>query len=306
MKITKNFITASDGHEIFCEVYEPESATAHIHIVHGMAEHIGRYEEFIRYLTRRGFTVSGHDQRGHGRTAERNGVEGFFADQQGFERIVQDVSEVISSVQEQAGELPLILFGHSMGSFVSRRFIQLHSDAVSRVVFSGTGGNPGIAGKLGTLLAKANGRINGKDEKSKALGMLVFGPFIRSFKDESSTFAWLSSDEGEVAKYEADPMSGFVSTNQFYSDLFEGMMLINKKSELAKIRKDLPILLISGSKDPVGHNGKDLFTAARDYRQAGIEKVLVYLGEDARHELLHEGKKELYFSFLSDWMAAHD
>lgn len=306
MKITKNFITASDGHEIFYEVYERKNATAHIHIIHGMAEHIARYEEFIQFLTLRGFTVSGHDQRGHGRTAERNGVEGFFAEQQGFERVVQDVSEVISAVQEQIGELPLVLFGHSMGSFVARRFIQLHSDSVSRVVFSGTGGNPGIAGKLGILLANANGRLNGKDEKSNALGMLVFGPFIRSFKNESSTFAWLSSDAGEVAKYDADPMSGFVSTNQFYSDLFEGMLLINKKSELAKIRKDLPILLIGGSKDPVGHNGKDLFTAARDYSQAGIEKVQVYLGEDARHELLHEVKREQYFSFLADWMAAHD
>lgn len=306
MKITKSFLTVSDGHEIFHEVYDRENATAHIHIIHGMAEHIGRYEEFIEYLTACGFSVSGHDQRGHGRTAERNGVEGFFAEQQGFERVVQDAEEVISAVQEQVGDLPLILFGHSMGSFVARRFIQLHSDRVSRAVFSGTGGNPGVAGKLGILLAKANGRLNGKDEKSKAIGAIVFGPFIRSFKEEDSTFAWLSSDASAVAKYDADPMSGFISTNQFYADLFEGMLLINKKSELAKIRKDLPILLISGSQDPVGHNGKDLFASAADYLKAGVENVQVYLGEDGRHELLHEVKKEQYFRFLADWMAAHD
>lgn len=306
MKITKNFIKASDKHEIYYEVYVPESPKAHVHIIHGMAEHIARYEEFIRYLTDRDFIVSGHDQRGHGRTAERNGVEGFFAEQNGFNRVVEDVSEVIAAVQQQIGKLPLVLFGHSMGSFVGRRFVQLHSDSVSRAVFSGTGGDPGLAGKLGIILALANGKLYGKDEKSKAIGSLVFGPFIKDYKEEDSVFAWLSSDSSEVAKYEADPMSGFVSTNQFFADLFKGMLLINKKEEILKIRKDMPILLISGADDPVGHKGKDLFTSAERLKKAGIQNVLVYLGEDARHELLHEVDKQRYFNVLADWMAAHD
>ncbi|WP_052131667.1 alpha/beta fold hydrolase [Planococcus sp. CAU13] len=306
MKITKSFMTASDGHEVFYEVYEPENPKAHIHIIHGMAEHIGRYEEFIQYLTDRGFAVSGHDQRGHGRTAERNGVEGYFSEKNGFDRVVEDVSDVLFAVRQQIGEMPLVLFGHSMGSFVARRFIQLHSGTVSRAVFSGTGGNPGIAGQLGILLAKAKGTLNGKDEKSKMLGSLVFGPFIKAFKEEDSVFAWLSSDASEVAKYEADPMSGFVSTNQFFADLIGGMLLINKKEEIAKIRKDLPILLIGGSKDPVGQNGKDLFAAAADYKKAGIQEIKVFLGEEARHELLHEVEKERFFRVMADWMAAYD
>ncbi|WP_422123480.1 alpha/beta fold hydrolase [Planococcus sp. X10-3] len=306
MKITKNFIRASDNKEIYYEVYLPAEPKAHIHIIHGMAEHIARYEEFIRYLTSRGFAVSGHDQRGHGRTAERNGVEGFFAEQNGFDRVVDDVKEVIAAVQDQIGELPFVLFGHSMGSFVGRRYIQLYGEGISRAVFSGTGGDPGMTGSMGILLAKANGKLNGKDEKSKALGSLVFGPFIKDFKEEGSAFAWLSSDASEVAKYEADPMSGFVSTNQFFADLFKGMLLINKKEEISKIRKTLPILLISGSEDPVGHKGKDLFAAAANYKKAGIEDVQVYLGEGARHELLHEVEKKRYFKVLADWMAVHD
>lgn len=306
MKITKNFIRASDKHEIYYEVYVPKNPTAHVHIIHGMAEHIARYEEFIRFLTNRGFIVSGHDQRGHGRTAERNGVEGFFAEKNGFNRVVEDVDEVITGIRHQIDDLPLVLLGHSMGSFVGRRYIQLHSGKVSRAVFSGTGGNPGFAGKLGILLAKLNGKMNGKDEKSKAIGSLVFGPFIKDFKDEGSAFAWLSRDSSEVAKYEADPMSGFISTNQFFADLFKGMLLINKKEEIAKIRHDLPILLISGSNDPVGHKGKDLFAAAAKYRKAGIHKVKVFLGEEARHELLHEVDKKRYFNVFADWMAVHD
>ncbi|HSJ38453.1 MAG TPA: alpha/beta fold hydrolase [Planococcus sp. (in: firmicutes)] len=306
MKITKNFIKASDRHEIYYEVYEPENPTAHIHIIHGMAEHIARYEEFIRYLTTRGFAVSGHDQRGHGRTAKRNGVEGFLADENGFDRVVEDVGQVIAEVQQQIGELPVVLFGHSMGSFVGRRYIQLYSDSVARALFSGTGENPGAAGQAGILLAKSNGKVNGKTVKSQAISSLVFGPFNKGFKEEGSAFAWLSSDASEVAKYEADPMCGFVSTNQFFADLFSGMLLINKKSEIKKIRKDLPILLIGGAEDPVGHKGKDLFSAAWQYQEAGIQDVTVYLGEGARHELLHEVDKERYFTVMGDWMAADD
>lgn len=306
MKITKSFIEASDSHEIYYEVYEPENPKAHIHLIHGMAEHLARYEEFIHYLADRGFVVSGHDQRGHGRTAERNGVEGFFAEEDGFGRIVADVREVLDAVQQQVGALPFVLFGHSMGSFVARRYVQLHSGTVDRAIFSGTGGNPGVAGVLGILLATANGKLNGKDSKSKAIESLVFGPFSKIFKEEESAFAWLSRDAAEVAKYEADPMSGFISTNQFYADLFKGMLLINKKSEIAKIRKELPILLIGGTHDPVGHQGKDLFAAADQYKKAGIEDIQVYLGEEARHELLHEVDKEQYFKVLADWMAVYD
>ena len=293
----------SDNHELYFEVYVPKNPTAHVHIIHGMAEHIARYEEFIMYLTKQGFIVSGHDQRGHGRTAERNGKEGYFAAQNGFNRVVEDVSEVISAVQQQINELPLIVFGHSMGSFVGRRYIQLHSESVSRAVFSGTGGNPGVAGKLGIFLALANGKFNGSDEKSKAIGSLVFSPFQKDFKEESSSFAWLSRDAMEVAKYEADPMSGFVSTNQFFADLLTGMLLISKTEEIDKIRNDLPILLISGSEDPVGHKGRDLFVAAEQYKKAGIQDIQVYLAEYARHELLHEVDKLLYFNVIAEWMA---
>lgn len=306
MKIIKNFMEMSDGHEIYYEVYQADKATAHIHIIHGMAEHIARYEEFIHYLTHRGFTVSGHDQRGHGRTSERNGVEGFLAEENGFDRVVEDAREVIQEVRHNINELPLILFGHSMGSFVGRRYIQLYSDSIQRALFSGTGGDPGFAGQAGIRLAKANGKLNGKDAKSQTISSLVFGPFNKDFKTEGSAFAWLSSDSSEVAKYEADPLCGFIVTNQFFADLFSGMLLINKKREVAKIRKDLPILLISGADDPVGHKGKDLFEAARQYREAGIQDVTVYLGEGGRHELLHEVDKEHYFAVMADWMAKDD
>lgn len=306
MKITKSFLDMSDEHDVYYELYEPEKPIGHIHIIHGMAEHIGRYEEFAHFLASKGFMVSGHDQRGHGKTAERNGVQGYFADEEGFSRIVADVEEIIEAVQPEDRELPFILFGHSMGSFVARRFIQLHSEDISRVVLSGSGGNPGAAGKAGLAIASAASKLQGKTGISPLLGNLTFGSFMKQFKGEESAFAWLSRDSSEVAKYEADPMSGNRSTNQFYVDLFTGLGLIHQKGEVARIRNDLPLLLISGSEDPVGGNGKGIFQAAEQYRKAGLLHVKVYIAEGGRHELLHEIDKEAHFETIADWMLGND
>ncbi|TWT28225.1 alpha/beta fold hydrolase [Planomicrobium sp. CPCC 101110] len=306
MKVTKGFLEASDGHEIYYELYEAENPTAHVHIVHGMAEHIGRYEEFSKFLADNGYSVSGHDHRGHGRTAQRNGMQGFFADERGFERVVEDVEEVISAVQQKTGGLPLVVFGHSMGSFVARRFMQLHSRILSRVVLSGTGGNPGAAGKLGLLFAASTAKRTGKTETSKVLGKLTFGSFNKAFKKEESSFAWLSSDADEVAKYENDPMCGFPSTNQFYVDLFTGLALIHTQAEVGKIRKNLPVLLISGAKDPVGGNGKGIFSSAEQYAKAGLKDVTVFLAEEGRHELLNERNKEMHYQTILGWLKKYD
>lgn len=306
LKITKNFIRASDRVEIYYEIYEPENPVAHVHIIHGMAEHVGRYEEFASFLAQHGFVVSGHDQRGHGRTAKRNGTQGFFGEFDGFNRVVEDVDEVLKGVQSQIGQLPLILFGHSMGSFVARRYIQLHSDKISKAIISGTGGDPGIAGKAGLAFALAAARFSGKEAVNPMLGKLTFGSFIKPFKDEGSLFAWLSRDKEAVEKYEKDPMSGQPSTNQFYVDLFHGLSLIHKKVEVAKIRKDLPVLLISGAEDPVGDNGKGLFSTAKQYQEAGLTNVQLYLAEGGRHELLHETNKQQHFDTLVEWMRKDD
>ncbi|AIY05817.1 alpha/beta fold family hydrolase [Planococcus sp. PAMC 21323] len=306
MKVTKDYMRASDGHELYYECYEPTNPLGHVHIIHGMAEHIERYKEFAEYLVSRGFIVSAHDQRGHGKTAQQNGILGYFADDNGFEQVVEDLHSVIQKVQQKTEELPLVLFGHSMGSFVTRRYLQFHSDTVHRVVLSGTGGDPGVTGKLGKAVAIASAKIYGKQEPSEALGKLTFGNFNKSFEQEGSESAWLSRDKEMVARYEADPLCGFESTNQFYIDLFSGITTVNDPAEVARVRNDLPILLISGAMDPVGDNGKGVFNAAKQFTDAGVSKVKVYLAEDARHELLNEIGRHDYYDVIGDWVCGND
>ncbi len=297
---------ASDGHELYYVCYTPESPIGHVHLIHGMAEHVGRYEEFAEYLVSLGFIVSAHDQRGHGKTAQRNGILGYFADEDGFHRIVEDMGTVITEVQRATGAWPLVLFGHSMGSFVTRRYIQLHSEKIHRVVLSGTGGDPSFTGKVGKAVARASAKLYGKKEPSEALGKLTFGNFNKPFADEGSASAWLTRDKEMVAKYEADPYCGFESTNQLYIDLFSGLAVINNPSDIAKIRKDLPLLLISGAMDPVGDNGKGVFSSAKAFNDAGITNVKVYLVEEGRHELLNEINRHDHFKVIGDWMCGND
>lgn len=306
MQVSKDYMRVSDGHELYYERYEPPSPIGHVHIIHGMAEHIGRYTEFIEHLTSRGFIVSAHDQRGHGKTAERNGMLGYFADNDGFNQVVEDAHTVITEAQRATGKLPLIIFGHSLGSFVTRRYMQLYSEGVSRVVLSGTSGDPGAAGKVGLAIAHASVKIQGKKQTSKTLRLLTFGRFSKPFMEEGSSYAWLTRDKAEVAKYEADPLCGFESTNQFYVDLFSGISVINNMSEVKKIRKSLPVLLISGASDPVGNFGEGVFSTAKQFTEAGMTDVKVHLADKDRHELLNELNRHFYYELIGDWMCGND
>ncbi len=305
MEATSSFVQASDGHELYTSTHAAGNPKAHVHIIHGMAEHSGRYDRFIRSLVQEGYTVTAHDQRGHGKTAERNGMAGFFAEQDGFSRVVSDVEEVVQHLRRSIGELPLVVIGHSMGSFVARRYLQLYSDRVSCAVLSGTGGHPGIALAAGKLAARSFGRIKGKAEKNPFLGTLIFGSYNKSFLGEPSKFAWLSRNPDTVKGFETDPWCGFNMTSQFYVDLFDGLDVIHRPAEVARIRKSLPVLFISGSVDPVGAKGSGVFQAAGQFQQAGMDTVKIYMAEEARHEVLHELDAETSQKVMIDWINEH-
>ncbi|WP_341961386.1 lysophospholipase [Planococcus maritimus] len=302
MNRTSSYKQVSDGHELYCSLYTVDKPKGHVHIIHGMAEHSGRYEDFIESLNGQGFTVSIHDQRGHGKTAERNGETGYFAETDGFSRVVEDAREIIQSMQAEIGELPFTLLGHSMGSFVARRYLQLHGQDVDCAVLSGTGGHPGVSLSAGIAVAKSFSRLKGKASINPILGKLIFGSYNKDFIDEPSKFSWLSRKAETVAQYEADPWCGFEMANQFYVDLFEGLGIIHRMGEVARIPKNLPVLFISGSMDPVGAKGSGVFQAAAQFDKAGIENVKVYMAEEGRHEVLHEVNAETYQQVIMDWI----
>lgn len=302
MSVKRGKVTAMDGHVISTFIYEVRNPIGHVHIVHGMAEHIARYEEFAAFLADQGYFVSGHDQRGHGETQELNGTLGFLAEKDGFERITKDAFEVIQSIRKEYGiESDLILMGHSMGSFVVRRYIQLYAD-VKKVVLMGTGGDPGLMGRAGLAIATANRQVIGAKKPDPIMNFLTFGSYNKSFKDVRTPFDWLSTDRAEVNKYMQDPYCGFVASNQFFHDLIVGLITIHRTEEIKKIPMDLPLLLISGEADPVGRMGKDVFKVAEQYRKHGIDSIDVVMFENKRHELLHETNKDEVQQSILQWI----
>ncbi len=296
-------MTMSDQVPVQAYIQQPVGEpVGHIHILHGMAEHMGRYDSTVEYFVEKGYVVSGHDHRGHGKTAQINGLKGHFADVNGFNRVVEDVYEVITAFKENEKPLELILFGHSMGSFIARRFVQLHGELVDLLVLSGTGDDQGIARYGGLAVAHLFGKKEGFNQPNEQLNTLVFGNFNRGISNPKTKFDWLSKNESLVSSYLKDEDCGFTPTTQFFIDLFEGLGMIHQKEEIARIPRDLPILLFAGTEDPVGRNGQSLWKVANQYHKAGIEDVTVHLFEGGRHELISDSTRKEVIHAVFQWV----
>lgn len=296
-------MTMTDGHEVFVRTFKPdEGIIGHIHLLHGMAEHSERYEEFAQVLVAQGYFVSTHDHRGHGYTADKNGQLGFFGYEKGFDRVVQDVYEVLKQVEIIANTGRPILFGHSMGSFIARRFAQLYSEMIEKLILSGSG-SPSLLHSAGHVIAKQLVKLQGPTTSSQLMNLLSFGNFNNNVKNAKTPFDWLCTDEEEVQKYIDDPLCGFISTTQLFADLTEGMIQLDDQSKNEQIRSDLAVLFVSGTDDPVGgNNAKDVLKAAEQLVDAGVTNVLVHLFEGLRHEILNERKKHQVFEIIVRWL----
>ena len=302
----ERYIKMSDGHFVFTRTLTPTMpCRGHIHILHGMAEHSGRYSNFAQILCDAGYAVTMHDHRGHGETAAYNGTLGFFAESNGFDRVVEDVHEVIVTMHAPYADVPLIIFGHSMGSFIARRYIQLYGHHIDNVILCGTGSVSPLH-MVGHYVAQALAKQRGKETESALLNKLSFGSFNKQFANPKTAYDWLCSVEQEVQKYMDDPYCGFIPTNQFFVDLTAGFKGLNRKKEIEKIKKNLPILLISGSKDPVGDAGQGVYKVAEQFAAAGIQDVTVYLFEDRRHEILNEDNQQAVHQVLLRWLEKYD
>lgn len=298
------WLTMSDGEEVFFKKWYDEDAKpkAILQLAHGMAEHINRYHEFASFLVSKGVFVYGNDHRGHGQTGEKSGLFGFFAEEDGFERVVEDLKEINDFIHEQYPDIPVFIMGHSMGSFLVRRFVQRFQGVVNGAIISGTGGNPGLLGKIGKSLAKSQIRKIGKRTGSPLMNKMTFGSYNKGVTDVQTEFDWLTSDRKEVQKYIDDPHCGFISTAGFYYDLLSGLETIHKNQEVAKIEKDLPFFFFSGDKDPVGGNSKGVLSAIQQYKKTGIQKIEYKFYKEGRHEMLNETNRDEVMADIVEWI----
>ena len=305
MQSTTTTVTASDGTALHTNRWLPDGPPkAAVQLAHGMAEHSARYARLAAALTDARFAVYAHDHRGHGTTGGEDG-HGFFADENGWASVVDDMRRVTRLAQDENPDLPLFLLGHSMGSFLARSYVIEDSGDLAGLVLSGTGGDPGLLGKAGLLLAKAEARARGRRHVSPLLDKLTFGQYNAAFKPNRTPFDWLSRDEAEVDAYIADTMCGQTFTSGFFVDLVGAQPTINDRRKVARIRRDLPILLLSGEKCQVGANGRGPREVAEQLRSVGVTDVTCTLYPGARHEIFNETNRDEVTADLIRWLDAH-
>ncbi len=298
-------VTTSDGTALFTHRWLPEEPPkAVVQVLHGMAEHSARYARLAEALTHAGYAVYANDHRGHGRTGG-DADHGYLADDRGWDKVVEDARAVTARITEEHPGLPVFLLGHSMGSFLAREYAIEGSDELTGLVLSGTAGDPGVLGMAGLGIARLEARLRGRRHVSPLMDTLTFGQYNAAFKPNRTKFDWLSRDEAEVDAYVADPRCGQVFTSGFFADLLQGLRAVNDPERVARVRPDLPVLLMAGDKDPVGAGGKGPRAVREQYATSGLHDVTCTLYPGARHEIFNETNREEVVSDLVAWLDAH-
>jgi alpha-beta hydrolase superfamily lysophospholipase len=298
-------ITAADGATLARYHWPAERPRCVVLIAHGMAEHAARYDHFASFLNQHGIDVWALDHRGHGRSAKPS-RKGHFADENGFWLVVDDLLRVAKMAKDAMPGLPLVVFGHSMGSFITRAAILAQPALFDGVVLSATGFRQSLLARLMSGIAGWVGRKRGFDQPSAFMGKLVFGSFNLRFRPKRTGFEWLSRDAAAVDAYMADADCGFDCTPRLWQDLFAAIAVMERdESTGSPLPAALPIWLLAGSHDPVSMGGLGCKQLAARYRAMGLRDVAVTLYPNGRHEMLNETNRQAVYDDCRAWLDRH-
>ena len=282
--------------------WEPEGEPrAVLQIVHGIAEFVERYDAFAQYLNKLGFLVVAEDHMGHGQSINGEGIQGYFHG--GWFNAVADTYQLLSDTKAEYPDLPYILFGHSMGSFMARTILCKYPDSgIIAAVICGTGWQPTFAMPAMIRLVEAICKKGNETQPNEKLQGMVFGSYNGRVEHPRTAYDWLSRDKAIVDAYIAHPLCGFTASAGLLRDMMQGIYYIQKKENLARMKKDLPVFFIAGGDDPVGSYGKGVKQAAEAFRKAGMTDVSVRIYPLCRHEILNEINKEEIFADVARWV----
>lgn len=299
------FPSTDGSYTCHAEMWEPENTepVAILQIVHGMIEYVRRYEDFANFLTTKGFIVVGEDHLGHGYTAKPED-RGYFTKERPWDVLIDNVEAVRKIMVEKYPNLPYCILGHSMGSFMFRKYIAKYGKNIDAAIVMGTGVMPGIVTSVGVGLTNVQKLFFGDRHVSKLIGNIAFGAYNKKIENPKSPNAWLSVNEANVVKYDADPLCTFPFTLNAYRALFKMLGFVCKKKNVALTPSELPILVIAGDADPVGNYGAGPRAAAKMYQDAGVKDVSLKLYEGLRHEILNEDCRENIYNDIYEWLSA--
>lgn len=300
-------LPSKDGvHKLHVVIWEPDAEVkAVLQISHGMIEMIMRYDHFARFLNTKGILVIGNDHLGHGETAGCDEDLGYFCPKNMSETVVKDLHSVTEYAKKEYPDVPYFLLGHSMGSFMARRYLMTYGKELTGAVIVGTGAQKKQDLLMGKIVSSFIQLFKGARHRSMFMKNASFGSFNERFKRDAHSCAWLTRDE-KVWEFCANhKYCNFAFTINGYKTLFDVLSFIQKRENIAKIPKKLPIFMVAGSDDPVGDYGVDVQKIYEIYKQTGIEDICIKLYENDRHEILNELDKDVVYHDIYNWLEEH-
>lgn len=297
------FNSSTGKNKIHARMCVPDAEPrAIVQIIHGIAEYIDRYDEFMSFLADNGIIAVGTDHLGHGKSIESEEQTGFFAYDNGWDYAVRDEEVLRLAMHENYPELPIIVFGHSMGSFMARTLLIRYPDAFNAAIISGTGNQGAALVNGGLFMGNLVTGLKGAHHYSKFLNNLAFGSYNKIYDNPKTEYDWLSRDEANVQKYIDDPLCGFIPSCSLFRDMMTGVKFITNKKNLTVMNKDMPVYFMSGDMDPVGECGKGVQKAYNNFLEAGMKDVSIKLYPGGRHEMLNEINKDEVYTDILAWL----
>ena len=276
-------------------------ARAVIQINHGLAEHAARYARFADFLSGHGYHAYAHDHRGHGLTTAADAPRGRFADKEGGAKVIADVAAIHDHIAGRHPGLPVIVFGHSMGGLIALNFVQRHSARIHAAAIWNANFSAGFAGRAAlAILAWERFRL-GSDVPSRLLPKLTFQAWGKAVPGHCTPFDWLSRDPAEVRKYINDPLCGFDASVSLWRDLFGFIFDGADDANFTSVRKDLPVNLVGGEKDPATNGGRAVEHLASRLRRMGFSNLVSTIYADTRHESLNEVNRAIVMEDFVAW-----
>lgn len=301
-----SFLSADGKTKIHAVKWMPDNGgyKAILQITHGMIEYIERYKPFAEYLNEQGYLVVGHDHLGHGASIQAEDDWGFFAEKNPSDTVVADMHKLRETVQKENPGVPYFMMGHSMGSYMLRKYLCLHPEGVAGAVIMGTGSVPDGTMRLGIFLCKTLAKLRGSHYRSKFVQSLSYSKPYKRFDCYGKDYAnsWLSKNVENVKAYYADPRCTFLFTVNGYQGLMEAVLFDNQIENVQKVPKDLPMFFVSGADDPVGDLGEGVKRVYALYRKAGLLDITYKLYENDRHEILNETDRDQVASDIAAWL----
>ena len=287
-------------------VYIPDGdIKAILQISHGMVEFIDRYDDFAKYLTDKGILVTGNDHLGHGGSVTSEDNWGYFHEDEGYKKVLEDLYTVTKITKEKYPNKPYFLLGHSMGSFYARRYLFTYGEELDGAIIMGTAWQEKITVKTGKLLCKLIGLFKGSKYRSKFINNMALGPYNKKWEPSITHNDWLTKDEKIVEWYSNEPKCSFIFTLNGFYNLFSVLDDVCDKNNIAKVRKDLPVLFMAGQDDPVGNFGKGVKKTYDTFKEVGIKDVSIKLYPNDRHEILNETDKDIIYEDLYNFINKH-